>query len=112
MRGFKHAVAVADIGAGRHAQPAHLGRRRVGNVVAIQIGRGQHLILVGTRENLLEDGVRDAVVDHDFLLPLAFAVGRADGIKHPLHLGIDLFAKCLRASLHAGLDHGGVLLHA
>ena len=88
----KHAEAVADIRAGRHAEPADLRGAGVGEVVAVQIGRGEHLIFVRARQDLLEDGIGDAVVDQDLLLPLAAAVRRVDGIEHLLHFGVDLLA--------------------
>ena len=70
----KHAEAIADVRAGRHAQPADLRGAGVGNVVAVQIWRGEHLIFIRARQHLLEHGIGDAVVDHDLLLPLAAPV--------------------------------------
>src|SRR5580700_1293124 len=89
----------AYFGARRHAQPAHLSGGRVGNVIAIQIGRGQHLIFVRAGENLLKDGVGDAVVHHDLLLPLAFAVSGGNRIDHVFHFGVDFLAQLFRALL-------------
>ena len=110
VRGFEAAVAVADVGAGRHAQSADLRGAGVGDVVAVQVGRGQDLIFVGARHDLLEDGVGDAVVDHDLLLPLALAVRRVDRVEHRLHFVADGFAEGFGALLQAGLDQRGVLL--
>ena len=78
------AIAVADVGARRDAQSAHLRRRRVRDVVAIQVGRGQDAVVRGADDDLLEDGVGDAVVDQDLVLPRAVAVRLADGVERRL----------------------------
>ena len=65
MGGFEHREAVADVGAGRHAQAADLRRRGVGEVVAVEIRRGDHRVFVGPQQQLLEHRVGDAVLDHD-----------------------------------------------
>ena len=96
MRGFKDAEAVADIRARSHAQAADLRGAGVGEVVAVQVGRGEDLIFVGARQDLLEDGIGDAVVDQDFLLPLAVAVGGIDGIESSASLRRNLLSEMLR----------------
>ena len=42
---------VADIGAGRDADAANLGGQRVTQVVAVEIGRGDHVVFRG-RSNI------------------------------------------------------------
>ena len=71
MRRFENSESVADIRARRHAEAADLSGASVGKVVAVQIGRREYLIFIGAGENLLEDGIGDAVVDQNFLFPLA-----------------------------------------
>ena len=85
----KHAEAVADVGARRDAQAAHLGRAGIRQIIAVQVRRGEHLIFVRARQHLLENGIGDAVVDQDLLLPLAVAVRRVDRIERLLYLGVD-----------------------
>src|SRR5207245_2948833 len=50
---------------GRHAEAAHLGRAGVGEIVAVEIRRGDDGVLVGAQQHLLEHGVGDAVLDDD-----------------------------------------------
>ena len=61
----KNADVVADVGAGRHAEAADLRRAGVRQVVAVQVRRGEHVVLVGARQHLLEHAVGDAVLDDD-----------------------------------------------
>ncbi len=65
MGGLEHGHAVGEIGARRNADAAHLGRERVGNVVAIEVERGDHVIFVRAQEDLLQEGVSDHVFHHD-----------------------------------------------
>ena len=65
VRGFENRVGVADVGAGRHAQPAHLRGAGIGQVIAVEIGRGHHVVLIGTQQRLLEHGIGDAILDQD-----------------------------------------------
>jgi hypothetical protein len=76
--GFKHREAIADVGAGGDAEAADLGRGGVGDVVAVEVGGGENAVVGGANDDLLEDGVGDAVVDEDFRLPRAVAVGFSD----------------------------------
>ena len=68
MGGFEKRNAVADIAPGRHAQTADLGCGCVAQVIAIQVEGGNHIILTGAREQLLEHVVGDAVFDHHLTL--------------------------------------------
>ena len=110
MRRLEDGVAVADVRARRDAQAADLRRRRVGDVVAVQVRRGQNTIVLRADDDLLEDGVGDAIVDQHLLLPLAAPVGRPDRVEHTFDLGIQLRPKGLRAELQTGLDQRRVLL--
>ncbi|OIQ69352.1 hypothetical protein GALL_490500 [mine drainage metagenome] len=65
MSGLEHGHAVGEIGTRRNADAAHLGRERVGDVVAIEIERGDHVVLVRPQQNLLQEGVGDHVFHHD-----------------------------------------------
>ena len=79
--GFEDGVSIADVGAGRDAEAADLRGAGVRDVVAVEVGAGEDGVLLGADDDLLEDGVGDAVVDEDLLLPLAVAVGFADGVE-------------------------------
>src|SRR5437870_1185692 len=82
---------------------------QIGNIVAIQVGRGQHLIFVCTRHDLLEDGIRDAVVNHQLLLPRAVAVCLVDLVQHILDFFIDGFLELFGRKFQPRLDHVGIL---
>src|SRR5438445_8120076 len=66
VRCLEHRVPVAHVAARRHAQPADLRDARVGEVVAVQVGRREHRVLLGAKQHLLEHRVRDAVFDDHF----------------------------------------------
>ena len=93
--GFEDRVAIADVGAGRDAEAADLRRGRVGDVVAVEVGGGQDAVVRGADDDLLEDGVGDAVVDEDLRLPRAVAVGLADGVEDALDFGVEFVAEGL-----------------
>lgn len=65
MRSLENGCAIADVRARRHAEPAHLRRAGVGEVVAVEIGRRKHRVLIGPQEELLEHRVGNHVLDHD-----------------------------------------------
>src|SRR5438105_2717766 len=81
-----HGRAIPDIGARSNTKPAYLRGAGIGNVVTVQVGTREHRILVRPGHYLLEDRVRDAVVDHDFFLPCAVPVTLVNAIEHFLHL--------------------------
>src|SRR5690606_2841358 len=78
---FKNGVpgVVVDVGSGSDSDAAHLGRQGVGNVVPVQVEGGDHVVLGGAGEDLLQEGVGDHILDDDlaglFRLGLG-AVGR------------------------------------
>ena len=82
----------------------------VGDVVPIQIGRRQDRIFVGSGDHLLEDGIGDAIVDHQFLLPGPFAVTRIDGVQNRLHFFVNGLAEIFSSKFHTRLYQSGVLL--
>ena len=81
MGGLEDAVAgdVVDVGAGGDADAADLRRQRVGQVVAVEVHRGDHVELGGTGEHLLQGDVGDGVLDEDLVAGVAAAVVPADG---------------------------------
>src|SRR5438034_4262608 len=64
---------------GADADAAHLRGEGVGEVVTVQVRRGDDVELARAREDLLERDVGDRVAHEELLLPLAAAVRRPDG---------------------------------
>jgi hypothetical protein len=87
--GLEDGVAgdVVDVAARGDADAADLRRERVGEVVAVEVQRGDHVELLRAGEHLLERDVGDGVLDQELLLPLALAVGLPQ-----LQRGLDLGA--------------------
>ena len=56
---------VVDVAAGGDADAAHLRRQRVAEVVAVQVGGGDHVEFLGAGQHLLQGDVGDGVLDHD-----------------------------------------------
>ena len=93
-------------------------RRRVGQVVAVQVRRGDHAVLVGPQLDLLEHAVGDAVLEDHLALgvgPLAHLV-LADDLAAELVAG-QLVAPVLEGALRELHDvalvhqrHAGQLL--
>ncbi len=106
----KIAIAVADVGSGSDAESAHLRGAGVGDVVAVEVGRGQHAVFVGARDDLLEDGVGNAIVDHQLLLPRALAVGGVDGVEAIFHFFVEGLAEIIGREFQARFDLVGILL--
>ncbi len=104
MRCFEYGEAIADVSARRNAQATHLRSGSVGDVVAVEVGRRQNAVVGGPNDDLLEDGIGNAVVDEDLVLPRPVAVRFADRIEHSFDFGIEFVAKCLVPELEARLD--------
>src|SRR5436190_497300 len=88
--GLEQRVAgvVVDVGAGRDADTAHLRRERVGAQVTRQVAGRDHVELVRSGEDLLQEGVGDGVLDEDPALGrLAAALVPADRLVAELALG-------------------------
>ena len=56
---------VVDVAAGGDANSANLRRECVGQIIAVQIRRGNHVEFVGPRQHLLECDVRNGVLDNN-----------------------------------------------
>src|SRR6185437_10766786 len=59
-------VLIADVRTRRQAEAPDLGGAGVGEVVAVEVGGADHLVVAGTQQNLLEHRIGDAIVDQDF----------------------------------------------
>jgi hypothetical protein len=70
--GLEHGVAgdVVDVAARGDADAADLRGQRVGEVVAVEVQRGDHVVLGRTQQHLLQEGVGDGVLDDDVLAGL------------------------------------------
>src|SRR5262249_59311211 len=66
--GFEHGGPVADIGAGGQADATGHGGGSVRQVVAVEVGRGDHAVFVRPELDLLKHAVGDAVLDKNFAL--------------------------------------------
>ena len=67
MSGFEHGVArhVIHVAARGDADPADLSREGVGNIVAIEIHRRDHVEFVGAGQDLLQSDIGDRILDDD-----------------------------------------------
>ena len=76
MGGLEDAVAgyVVDVGAGRDSDASHLGRQRVGDVVAVEVHGGDHVEGGRAGEHLLQGYVGDGVLHQDLVAGVAAAV--------------------------------------
>ena len=81
MGGLEDTVAghVVDVPPGCDADAAHLGGQGIGEIVAVEVGGGQDVELLGARQDLLEGDVGDAVLDQQLVAGPASAVVPADG---------------------------------
>ena len=81
MGGLEDAVAgdVVDVAARGDADPADLGGQRVGEVVAVEVGGGDDVEVLGPGEHLLQGDVGDVVLHEQLVAGLAAAVVPADG---------------------------------
>src|SRR5436305_194237 len=99
--GLEDGEAVPLVAAGCHAEAAHLRRQGVGEIVAVQVGGGQDVVLLRAQQHLLEGRVGDAVLDDD--LPL----GRLAAVRAPdLVLGDGVGAELLARHLVAPVLEG------
>src|SRR3546814_5322075 len=63
--GFEHGNGVRQVGARSNTDTAHLRGQRVGNVVAVQVQGGDHVVFGRTQQDLLQEGVGDDVFNRD-----------------------------------------------
>jgi len=108
---LKDGVGVADVGSGGHSESADLGGAGVGEVVAIEVGGGEDVVFAGAEEDLLEDGVGDAVLHEELAggdFALDFGFGDADIGELLLHEFIAPVAEGAFGELHdvALVDQG------
>src|SRR5215470_4036862 len=90
VRGLEQGVPalVVDVGPGGDADAAHLGGEGVGDEIARQVAARDDVELVRAREDLLEEGVGDGVLDEDLARGRpAPAVVPADELVGELALG-------------------------
>src|SRR5712664_1833300 len=111
VRRFENAESVADIRSRRHTESAHLRRACIGQIIAIQIGSRQHAVFIRPQQHLLKHRIRDAVVDHQFLLPLSLSVSRVNRVERLLHFAADRLLERVRGRLESWLDQRRILLH-
>ena len=81
VRRLEHAVAgdVVDVPPRRDPDPADLGGQGVGQVVTVQVGRGDDVELVRPRQHLLEGDVGDGVLYEQLVARFPVAVVPAHG---------------------------------
>ena len=81
VRGLEDAMAghVVDVGPRGDADATDLGGQRVGEVVAVEVGRGDDVEVRGPGQHLLQRDVGDGVLDQQLVAGLAVAVVPADG---------------------------------
>ena len=77
----KNATSSEMFAAGRDADAADLRGERVRDVVAVQVRRRDHVVLARAQEDLLQERVRDHVLDHDGRRPSA-STGRRRAARH------------------------------
>ncbi len=65
MSGFEYRRPVADVAAGRNADAADLRGQGIGDVVAVQIQRGNDVVFFRAHQRLLQKVVGDHILDHD-----------------------------------------------
>ena len=65
MRGFKHCVFIGNVRAWGNAYAAHLRCQSVGNVVAVQVQGGNHIVLGWAQQDLLQESIGNRIFDGD-----------------------------------------------
>src|SRR5438093_1093760 len=111
VRRFEQRVTgvVFDVRAGRDADAADLRGERIGQQVARQVAGGDHVELVRPRQDLLQEGVGDRVLDEDLAgRRLAAALVPADRLVSELALGqrvAPLHEHAFRVLLDVALVH-------
>src|SRR5215813_5117499 len=111
VRGLEQRVSrvVVDVGARRDADAADLGGQRIGQQIAREVARGNHVELVRPREDLLQERVGDGVLDEDLARRrLAAALVPADRLVAKLTLGervAPLHEHAFRVLLDVALVH-------
>src|SRR5882672_4574717 len=127
VRGLEEGVPalVVDVGPGRDADAAHLRGERVRDEIARQVAARNDVELVRARQDLLQEGVGDGVLDEDLargrLAPavvpadelvgeLALGQGVAPLHEHPFRVLLDValvHERHVAAPVLDGVAHGG-----
>ena len=83
VRGFKNGVpgVIIDICAGRNADAAHHCRQLVGNVIAVQVKRGNDRIFFGFEQRILQKRIGNHVFDENFSAFHSFVICRNSCFK-------------------------------
>ena len=114
MRRLEDSMAgdVVDVPAGRDADASDLGRQRVGEIVAIQVGRGNDFELIRPGQHLLERDVGNRVLDQQTGSGLSSG-DPAPGTTIDLHGAVKLFRDVITpvAERPFGVLHDVALVH-
>src|SRR3546814_3468131 len=78
VSGFEHGNGVRQVGARSNTDTAHLRGQRVGNVVAVQVQGGDHVVFGRTQQDLLQEGVGDDVFNRDLTTRLGVLEFRSE----------------------------------
>jgi hypothetical protein len=70
VRGFEAGHGVGQVGTGCDANATDLGGQGIGDVVTIQVECRHHRVLGRAQQDLLQEGIGDAVLDDDVLAGL------------------------------------------
>src|SRR6266478_310223 len=111
MSRFKHPVAIADIRTRRHTEPAHLSCASIGQIISVQIGSRQHAVFIRPQQDLLKHGVCDAVIDHQLVLPLSFAMRRGYRVERLLYFAVNSLLERVRSLFESRFDQRRILFH-
>ena len=63
---FKKRTPIANVSAGSHAQSAYLSHCRIRYIIAVQIGSRYNIIFFRPKHKLLEHGIRNTILKHNF----------------------------------------------
>ena len=87
---------VVDVRPGCDPDAPHLGGNGVREIVAVEVGRGDHVEIFGAGEDLLQGDVSNVVLYQDLVARLATAIVPADGYVRELLLNhlVTPFTKC------------------
>ena len=111
MGGLKNSITVTHVRSWRNAQPADLRGASVRNVIAVEIWSGKYGVLIGAGNDLLEDRVGDAIVDHQLFLPCALAVSSVDLVENAFYFLIDRLPEFFSGKFQAGLNQVRILFN-
>ena len=102
---------VVDVCSRRDADAAHLRGQRVGQIIAVQVHRGDYVVILRPDEDELQGHVGDGIFEQQFRFPLAVAVSRPQ-LQRLFHFLLDIVLLVGRHHVEARVDHLGVICHA